>query len=175
MRRLIAFALTFFCVLGLVGCNNRTLNEPEMYNSSMQDDFPNAIPAEVNDNIIQNCTVFSENLGYETGEMKKAVLLGEEWMKYVYCEDEMKKELIDSSDIVVIFENIRCVVDAETEIVLGSLPFVYANKNPVYQSNTPEQNETAGRALPSRRSVFQRSKSCLCVGCALRFSSRRIA
>lgn len=124
MRRLIAFALTFFCVLGLVGCNNRTANEPEMYNSSMQDDFPNAIPAEVNDNIIQNCTVFSENLGYETGEMKKAVLLGEEWMKYVYCEDEMKKELIDSSDIVVIFENIRCVVDAETEIVLGSLPFV---------------------------------------------------
>ena len=124
MRRLIAFALTFFCVLGLVGCNNRTVNEPEMYNSSMQDDFSNAIPAEVNDNIIHNCTVFSENLGYETGEMKKAVLLGEEWMKYVYCEDEMKKELIDSSDIVVIFENIRCVVDAETEIVLGSLPFV---------------------------------------------------
>ena len=38
--------------------------------------------------------------------------------------DVMKKELIDSSDIVVIFENIRCVVDAETEIVLGSLPFV---------------------------------------------------
>ena len=50
MRRLIAFALTFFCVLGLVGCNNRTVNEPEMYNSSMQDDFSNAIPAEVNDN-----------------------------------------------------------------------------------------------------------------------------
>ena len=54
MRRLIAFALTFFCVLGLVGCNNRTVSEPEMYTSSMQDDFPNAIPAEVNDNIIQN-------------------------------------------------------------------------------------------------------------------------
>ena len=62
MRRLIAFALTFFCVLGLVGCNNRTVSEPEMYTSSMQDDFPNAIPAEVNDNIIQNCKVFSENL-----------------------------------------------------------------------------------------------------------------
>lgn len=77
MRRLIAFALTFFCVLGLVGCNNRTVSEPEMYTSSMQDDFPNAIPAEVNDSIIQNCKVFSENLGYETGEMKKAVLLGE--------------------------------------------------------------------------------------------------
>ena len=95
-----------------------------MYTSSMQDDFPNAIPAEVNDSIIQNCKVFSENLGYETGEMKKAVLLGEEWMKYVYCEDEMKKELIDSSDIVVVFENIRCVVDAETEVVLGTIPFV---------------------------------------------------
>ena len=125
MRRLIAFALTFFCVLGLVGCNNRTVSEQQkciLHPCRMI--FQNATPAEVNDNIIQNCKVFSENLGYETGEMKKAVLLGEEWMKYVYCEDEMKKELIDSSDIVVVFENIRCVVDAETEIVLGSLPFV---------------------------------------------------
>ena len=68
-------------------------------------------------------TIFSENLGYETGEMKKAVLLGEEWLKAVYCEDGMR-ELIDSSDIVVIFENIRCVVDAETEVVLGTIPFV---------------------------------------------------
>lgn len=44
-------------------------------------------------------------------------------MKAVYCEDGMR-ELIDSSDIVVIFENIRCVVDAETEVVLGTIPFV---------------------------------------------------
>ena len=50
-------------------------------------------------------------------------------MKYVYCEDEMKKELIDSSDIVVIFENIRCVVDAETEIVLGKSPVCISQLN----------------------------------------------
>lgn len=124
MKRLIACALTLVCVLGLVGCNNITANESEMQNSSMQDDFPKAIPAEVNDNIIQNCTSYSEYLGYKTGEMKKVVLLGEEWLNYVYCEDDMKKKLIDSSDIVVIFENIRCVVDTETEIVLGHLPFV---------------------------------------------------
>lgn len=123
MKRLIAFALTFIFALALAGCNNIAANEPKMYTSSMQDDFPNAIPAEVNDNIIQNCTIFSENLGYETGEMKKAVLLGEEWLKAVYCEDGMR-ELIDSSDIVVIFENIRCVVDAETEVVLCTIPFV---------------------------------------------------
>lgn len=91
----------------------------------MQDDFANAIPAEVNDNIIRNCTSYAESLGYKTGEMKKAVLLGDDlWLKSVYCEDDMKRELIDSRDIVVIFENIRCVVDAETEIVLGCLPFV---------------------------------------------------
>ena len=90
----------------------------------MSNDFLNAIPAEVNDNIIQNCISYSENLGYKTGEMKKTVLLGEDCVSYVYCEDDMKQELIDSGDIVVIFENIRCVVDAETEIVLGRIPFV---------------------------------------------------
>ena len=53
MKRLIAFALTFIFALALAGCNNIAANEPKMYTSSMQDDFPNAIPAEVNDNIIQ--------------------------------------------------------------------------------------------------------------------------
>ena len=55
---------------------------------------------------------------------KKVKSVEEHWLNFALPEDEMKKELIDSSDIVVIFENIRCVVDAETEIVLGSLPFV---------------------------------------------------
>ena len=48
----------------------------------------------------------------------------EHWLNFALPEDEMKKELIDSSDIVVVFENIRCVVDAETEVVLGTIPFV---------------------------------------------------
>lgn len=90
----------------------------------VQDDFSNAIPAEVNDSIIQNCTIYSEKLGYETGAMKKAVLLGESWLKFVYCDDDLKQELIDATDIVVIFDNIRCVVDADTEIVLGRIPYV---------------------------------------------------
>ena len=72
MKRLIAFALTFIFALALAGCNNIAANEPKMYTSSMQDDFPNAIPAEVNDNIIQNCTIFSENLGYENWRNEKS-------------------------------------------------------------------------------------------------------
>ena len=124
MKKLIAFVLVLVLILSLTGCNDTTTKEPEEQKAVKAYDFANAIPAEVNDNIIQNCTCYSENLGYKTGEMKKAVLLGTDWLSYVYCENDMKQELIDSRDIVVIFENIRCVVDAETEIVLGSIPFV---------------------------------------------------
>ena len=61
MKRLIAFALTFIFALALAGCNNIAANEPKMYTSSMQDDFPNAIPAEVNDNIMTNVSKYPSN------------------------------------------------------------------------------------------------------------------
>lgn len=124
MKKLTAFVLVLVFILSLAGCNDTTTKEPEEQKTVKEDGFTNAIPAEVNDDIIQNCTSYSENLGYKTGEMKKAVLLGEDWLSSVFCEDDRKQELIDSRDIVVIFENIRCVVDAETEIVLGRIPFV---------------------------------------------------
>lgn len=124
MKKLIALVLVLFFVLSLAGCNDITTKEPAEQKTAKEDGFTNAIPAEVNDNIIQNCISYSENLGYATGALKKAALLGEDWLSSVFYEDDMKQELIDSRDIVVIFENIRCVVDAETEIVLGRIPFV---------------------------------------------------
>ena len=120
MKKIIALVFAIVCIFTLFACTR----EPEEQKTVNEDGFTNAVPAKVNDNIIQNCTSYSENLGYKTGEMKKAVLLGTDWLSHVYCEDDMKQELIDSRDIVVIFENIRCVVDTETEIVLGRIPFV---------------------------------------------------
>ena len=124
MKKWIAFVLVLICALGLGGCNGTATKEQTEEPSGLQDDFSNAIPAEINDNIIQNCTSYAKNLGYDTGETKKAVLLGEEWVASVHCDDDTKQELIDAKDIVVIFDNIRCVVDADTEIVLGRIPFV---------------------------------------------------
>lgn len=87
-----------------------------------QEDFVNVVRVEVNDNILKNCAEYAQALGYETGELEMAVLLGEDLLGDVYCEEDAKQALLDSGDIVVIFENIRCVVDAETEIVLGRIP-----------------------------------------------------
>ena len=42
-------------------------------------------------------------------------------MKAVYSQNA--REAV-GGDIVVIFQSIRCVVDAETEVVLGTIPFV---------------------------------------------------
>lgn len=124
MKKLITLVLALVFILSLAGCNDTTTKESEEQKTAKEDDFTNAIPAEANENIIQNCISYSEDLGYTAGELKKAVLLGTDRLSYVYCEDDMKQELIDSGDIVVIFENIRCVVDAEAEIVLGRIPFV---------------------------------------------------
>lgn len=124
MQKFAAFLFVLVCMLGLVGCSGTATRASQVQQTALQDDFTNAVPAEINDNIVQNCTNYSQSLGYQTGKIKKAVLLGEDKLTSVYCEEDMKQQLIDSSDIVVIFENIRCVVDAETEIVLGRIPFV---------------------------------------------------
>ena len=124
MKKLMALLSALICVLSLVGCNDTATQEQPDGISALEYDFSNAVPFEVNDDIIQNCVTYAENVGYETGELKKAVLLGEERLNSVYCDDETKQDLIDSRDVVVIFENIRCVVDTETGIVLGRIPFV---------------------------------------------------
>lgn len=124
MKKIIIHMLVLCMVISLVGCSDSTSLSEHSENSSNTDDFANAIPVEVNDNIIRNCTVFAEDLGYEIGNLKKSILLGEKWIDAVYCDDDMKQEMIDSRDIVVVFESIRCVVDADTEIVLGRIPYV---------------------------------------------------
>ena len=124
MKKIIACMLALCMIVSLVACSDNTSISEQSENSNNTDDFANAIPVEVNDNIIRNCTVFAENLGYEIGNLKKSVLLGEKWIDAVYCDDDMKQDLIDSKDIVVVFEGIRCVVDADTEIVLGRIPYV---------------------------------------------------
>lgn len=124
MKKWIAVVLVLVPVLGLVACNGTETRGQAEEPIVLQDDFSNSISVEINDNIIQNCISYAKNLGYDAGKTKKAVLLGEDWIASVYCDDDMKQGLIDAKDIVVIFDSIRCVVDADTEIVLGRIPFV---------------------------------------------------
>ena len=124
MKKLLVLVLALVCMTGLVGCNETATREQPEGTPVLGDDFSNAISFNVNDNIIQNCVSYAENLEYETGEVKKTVLLGEDWISAVYCDDDMKRGMIDAKDIIVIFDNIRCVVDTDTEIVLGRIPYV---------------------------------------------------
>lgn len=117
MKKFMVLFFTLVCVGCLASCNNKST-------TALPDDFSNTIPASINDNIIQNCDRYAKKLGYETGELQKAVLLDETWIESVYCDDDSKKEMLDLEDMIVIFENIRCVVDADTEVVLGRIPYV---------------------------------------------------
>lgn len=104
-----------------------TVNETSQVEISQvpsEDDFAHAPAIEVSEGVLQACTAYAQSLGYEAGSFQKAVALGEAWLPYGYCEDRAKEAMLDSGDYVVIFEHIRCVVDAETGTVLGRIPFV---------------------------------------------------
>ncbi len=128
MKKTLIFFIVTFVLFSLAACNISTdsfvsdsTSEAQMDHS---DDFADSISVEVDSSVLKTCEKFAESLGYETGNFQKAVLLSNKWIEYVVCDDDLKAELIDAKDIVVIFENIRCVVDSEKEIVLGRIPYV---------------------------------------------------
>lgn len=111
------------CVYTAASTVNET-SQVEISQVPSEDDFAHAPAIEVSEGVLQACTAYAQSLGYEAGSFQKAVVLGEAWLPYGYCEDRAKEAMLDSGDYVVIFEHIRCVVDAETGTVLGRIPFV---------------------------------------------------
>ncbi|MBQ8975347.1 MAG: hypothetical protein IJ072_06465 [Oscillospiraceae bacterium] len=133
MKRILELCLAVFVMFSLIACGSTAPDDsadtPEENQISGpytndSDDFADGIPVEVDSSVLETCEEYASSLGYETGSFMKAVLLGDKWIDSVICDDDMKTELIDTKDIVVIFDNIRCVVDAEKEIVLGRIPYV---------------------------------------------------
>lgn len=111
------------CVYTAVPAVNQT-SQVEIRQAPSEDDFLDAPAVEVSEGVLQDCTAYAQSLGYEAGSFQKAVVLGESWLSYGYCEDSAKEAMLDSGDYVVIFEYIRCLVDAERGTVLGRIPFV---------------------------------------------------
>lgn len=122
---LVTIVLSFAgaCVYTAVPTVNQT-SQVDIRQAPSEDVFLDAPAVEVSERVLQDCTAYAQSLGYEAGSFQKAVVLGESWLSYGYCEDSAKEAMLDSGDYVVIFEYIRCLVDAETGTVLGRIPFV---------------------------------------------------
>ena len=129
MNRPFAIAIATLILLAIfTGCYNQNDNQTSdegPFSNDNWNDFPNAIPVSVDDEIINVCHDWAISNGYEIDRsIFKSVLLGESLIEYVFLHDDSYSDLLDASDYLVIFENVRLVIDSEIIIILGRIPYV---------------------------------------------------
>lgn len=123
VRKLYAILPLFLLLLCFFGCAQRG-ETPQAFHDDGSGDFPDARPAAVSEETKEACVRYAEDMGYVAGAWKRTLLLGERLVPNVFCEDAADESLVSEDDYLVIFEGVRCVVDAETERVLGRIPYV---------------------------------------------------
>jgi ABC-type Fe3+-hydroxamate transport system substrate-binding protein len=120
-----AFALIAFALLILTACSTATPSNSSSTNDNWQD-FADNTPVQIDDAILQACYSYSKALGYdiEKKEEYRSVLLGESNISSVLLDDDTDADMVDENDYLVIFQEIRAVIDADTGITLGRIPYV---------------------------------------------------
>ncbi len=88
------------------------------------DDFISEPSVKVSQEVIENCVTYAAALGYETGEFRRAIRLGEDRMSAVTNKTEAADTALDADDLLLLFDNVRCAADAQTGEALGTIPFV---------------------------------------------------
>lgn len=131
MKMTVIWGLCLLMALaGLVGCgedrNGGTVNANEPSTNYSWDDFASNTPAEVDSAMLQTCYFHASKLGYAIKDKAKyqSFLVGKDSVASVSAEDGVSKSEIDENDYLVIFQEIRVVIDAETGAVLGTIPYV---------------------------------------------------
>jgi hypothetical protein len=79
----------------------------------------------IDDNILQTCYLYADSLGYVINKKDEyiRVLLGKSNIAYVYT-DEANSDMVDEDDFLITFQEVRIVIDADTGVALGTIPFV---------------------------------------------------
>lgn len=117
MKKIFLFASVFTLVIALVGCS-------VMVQPNNKDDWKTTSVVKVSDEILQTCYDIMEERAYEYDKNDyKAVSLGD-MLDYVGTFEGVDESLLDEDDILVQFEAMRIVIDADTNEALGSIPYV---------------------------------------------------
>jgi hypothetical protein len=130
MKKTIALCISILTLLALfTGCTTegRTGASEGPFTNDNRNDFADNTPVIISDEILQTCYRYADSLGYVIKDKDRytSVLLGESLIDAVYTEgDDNKRAMIDKDDFIVIFEELRIVIDAETGAVLGRIPYV---------------------------------------------------
>lgn len=97
------------------------------YNKVLKDprnsDFTWAMPASVKEDTQQQCIVYAQSLGYEPGAYLGAAVIGQSRLSLVCGDTPYRDLLLDKNDIVVFFEDFRCVVDKNLPYIFGYIPY----------------------------------------------------
>ena len=114
------------CVNENLAMNNQKDEGP--FTNDNWNDFANNVPVEIDNSILQTCYDYAKSLGYEIKEQGKyqSVIIGNSKVGVVYIHDgdDIKRDLVDEKDYLIIFEEIRIVIDVDTGIALGTIPYV---------------------------------------------------
>ena len=134
MKRILALGMGLMILLAVfVGRANENLtikNQKEAgpFTSDNGNAFANNVPVVIDNSTLQTCYDYAKSLSYEIKDTDKyqSVILGKSNVDVVYIHDgdDVKRELVDEGDYLIIFEEIRIVIDVETGIALGTIPYV---------------------------------------------------
>jgi len=130
MKRIFIFCIVLLVSLAmLTGCESIKNSEDDTTNSSekpLETDYNNAVPVGINADILKTCYDYSTSLGYEIKDRDnyKSVLLGESNVAFVANIGDDKKDMVDENDFLIIFQEIRIVIDADAGVVIGTIPYV---------------------------------------------------
>ncbi len=131
MKKTIALLLVSMLIMVSSGCHNPNATPDNTqvggpFTNDNSADFANSIPATIDNKLLQACYEYSETCGYaiKNKEKYKSVLLDEANIGYVSLDDDSKREMLNENDLLIIFDEIRIVLDADTGAVLGRIPYV---------------------------------------------------
>ena len=128
MKKTIVFGIIALVLLAsIAGCKGNANSGDVGVTTDNLKGYEDRIPVAVSDDILQTCYRYAEEKGYEVKDKGQyvSVLLGKTDMDYVNISgDDAKRDMLDENDYLVVFQEIRIVIDADTGIVLGTIPFV---------------------------------------------------
>jgi len=128
MKKIIALGVTILILLvSIVGCKGNKNSDEGPFSTDNLKGYENRIPVIISSDILQTCYRYAEDKGFAIKDKERyiSVLLGVSDIKYVYVgEDDAKRDMLDENDYLIVFQEMRIVIDADTGIVLGTIPFV---------------------------------------------------
>lgn len=112
--------------MSITACSQAEEQTKGPFTTNDENEYANAVTVEIDSVILEACYEYTELLGYEIKDKSKyrSVLLGQDNIKYVSLIDDNRRDMLDENDYLVEFDSSKIVIDADSGIALGNIPYV---------------------------------------------------